>query len=229
MLDPARNWILNPSDFAFLWEECRRCFYLKVADNFPRPKLLLPKIFKIIDTHMKEFYAGKPTRDTMPFLPPGVVVAGADWVRSVPLAVPGHTSTCAIRGRVDSVLRFDDGSYGVIDFKTSGTTRRQTELYSRQLHAYAVALENAASKSLSLAPVTKLGLVVFEPDTFSGGSNGPACLSGPVNWVEILRDDSGFFAFLKEVLDILTLPTPPDASPACEWCRYRDTSRRTGL
>lgn len=224
-----RNWILNPSDFAFLWEECKRCFYLKVVSNFRRPRPLMPRIFTIIDNQMKKHYAGKLTSDVMPFLPPGVIDPSAGWVQSVPLAVPSHTSMCTIRGKLDTIVRFHEGAYGVIDFKTSGTRSQHIPFYGRQLHAYALALENAASGNLSLSPVARLGLVVFEPKSFSTGNSDFAALTGSVNWIEIPRDDSGFFAFLKEVLDILKRPTPPDSAPSCEWCQYRDASRTTGL
>lgn len=39
------SWKLSPSDFAFLWEECKRCFYLKVVNGIQRPPLIMPKIF----------------------------------------------------------------------------------------------------------------------------------------------------------------------------------------
>ena len=49
----ATRWRLSPSDFAFLWEECKRCFYLKVVKEFYRPRSLMPKIFNVIDAQMK--------------------------------------------------------------------------------------------------------------------------------------------------------------------------------
>ena len=33
-------WALSPSDLAFLWDDCPRCFYLKVARNSPDRDLL---------------------------------------------------------------------------------------------------------------------------------------------------------------------------------------------
>lgn len=219
------NWTLSPSDFAFLWEECKRCFYLKVSRNFPRPRTVIPGIFRTIDEEMKVWYAGRQTSDAMPFLSPGVIDSSVSWVQSVPLSVPGHTSTCTIKGKLDAVARFSDHTYAVIDFKTSAPRSPHTTLYDRQLHAYALSLENAAPGSPALSPVTKLGLVVFEPQTFSGADNRLASLSGPVRWIEIRRDDTSFLAFLKDVLDILELPKPPDSAPSCEWCRYRDRSR----
>jgi hypothetical protein len=226
---PERDWILNPSDFAFLWEECRRCFYLKVVDKFPRPRIILPPVFRIIDTLMKKRYAGEKTGDALPFLNPGVIDSSVSRVQSVPVSVPGRRSTCTIRGKLDAVVRFNDGTFGVIDFKTSSGRERDETLYSRQLHGYAFALERAVPGHLSLSPVVKLGLVVFEPRSFEGGGSSPAMLIGRVHWKEIVRDDPGFYSFLSQVVGVLEQGVPPPSSPSCEWCHYRDKSRKFSL
>ena len=57
---PMNNWKLSPSDFVFLYEECKRCFYLKVARDYQRPRGPFPKIFTIIDGLMKDFFDGRP-------------------------------------------------------------------------------------------------------------------------------------------------------------------------
>jgi PD-(D/E)XK nuclease superfamily protein len=229
MLVPSRNWTLSPSDFAFLWEECRRCFYLKVVNNFRRPKSPMPRIFTAIDSEMKMRYGGLRTAEAMPFLPPGVIDASVSWVESRPLPVPRHSSLVSLRGKLDTLVRFDDETYGVIDFKTSGVRDQHVGLYTRQLHAYALALENASPGNLSLSPVSKLGLVIFEPAVFSGGGDAPGCLTGPVSWKEIPRSNAAFLAFLADVVDLLEMPVPPEPSPACQWCQYRDRSRSSGL
>jgi hypothetical protein len=223
------NWVLNPSDFAFLWEECKRCFYLKVVTNFPRPRTPMPGIFRSIDFQMREFYAGKQTSDAMPFLPSGTIETSDSRVQSAPISVPGHSSTCTIKGKLDTLVRFSDSTYGIVDFKTSSPRSEHEMFYSRQLHGYAAALEKAAPGHLLLSPVTKLGLVIFEPSSFLGNRDQSASLVGAVNWVEIRRDDTKFLFFLKEVLSILELPEPPASSPTCQWCQYRDTSRITRL
>ncbi|MFQ5874584.1 MAG: hypothetical protein ACE5JL_12395, partial [Dehalococcoidia bacterium] len=115
----ATNFRLSPSDFAFLWEECKRCFYLKVAGNYDRPRTPMPSIFKRIESTMQRYFAGKSTEEFDPSLPPGVVEFGEKWVESRPISVPGHAATCYIRGKFDTVVKFEDGSYGVIDFKTT--------------------------------------------------------------------------------------------------------------
>jgi hypothetical protein len=222
------NWKLSPSDFAFLWEECKRCFYLKVVAGFGRPRGAMPRIFTVIDSRMKDFYAGMRTERMSPGLPPGVVEHGEKWVECRPISIAGRESTCYVKGKFDTVVRFDDGSYGVIDFKTSEQKPDSLRKYARQLHAYARALEDPAPGKLALSPVSRLGLLVFEPAVYA--QTGTAVdLSGSVAWVEIPRDDGGFMTFLGRVLDLLDQPEPPPANPKCEWCRYRETSRRSGL
>jgi hypothetical protein len=222
-------WKLSPSDFAFLWEECKRCFYLKVVTGFLQPRPPMPKIFNLIDAKMKSCYANKRKQSIVPNLPPGVVEYGENWVESQAILLPNETATCFIRGRLDTVMKFDDGTYGVIDFKTSTRKAEHVSLYARQLHAYCYALEHPAPGNLGLSPVSRLGLLVFEPSSYVHSHGQEASLSGGLSWVEIPRDDQGFLDYLAEVLAVLEQPQAPGGSPSCEWCQYRDASRRTGL
>jgi PD-(D/E)XK nuclease superfamily protein len=224
-----QTWKLSPSDFAFLWEECKRCFYLKVVSGFSRPSTPMAKIFKIIDAQMNMYFAGKRTTEIAATLPDGVVDHGEKWVESTPITVPNHCSSARLRGKLDTLIKFSNGTYGVVDFKTSERNAAHIPLYGRQLHAYAYGLEHAATGKLALGPISKLGLLVFEPNAFSNIPATGASLSGRLTWIEIPRDDQAFVSFLSEVLDVLEQPNPPGGSPSCAWCTYRDTSRRTGL
>lgn len=217
---------LSPSDFAFLWEECKRCYYLKVAKRFPRPRTIMPKIFTQIDLQMKKFYAGKRTEEIDPKMPPGIVEHGEKWVRSEPIRLPGVNSTCVIKGKLDTLVKFkDDDTYGVVDFKTSHRKSEHIALYSRQLHSYAYALEHPAVGAFSAQPISRLGLLVFEPSRYTQSDSGLVEFAGTISWIEIERDDKAFLAFLREVVKLLDSPEPPAPNPNCEWCKYRNRSR----
>ena len=155
---------LSPSDLTFLWDDCKRCFYLKVVNKIARPSTPMPSIFIKIDGLMKSFYQGKATGELCPDLPPGFVQFGEKWVESQPISLPGYTSACYIKGKFDTVVRFADGSYGVVDFKTSTPKPAHLAFYGRQLHAYAYALEHAEVDKFSLSPISRLGLLVVEPN-----------------------------------------------------------------
>jgi len=53
------SWTLSPTDLTFLWDECQRCFYNKVAQNCPRPRSPFPKVFAAIDRTMKDLWVPK--------------------------------------------------------------------------------------------------------------------------------------------------------------------------
>jgi hypothetical protein len=229
MILPTPTHKLSPSDFAFLWLECKRCFYLKVVRGFGRPRTGFPGIFSVIDSRMKDCFEGERTENMVADLPPGAVAFGEKWVQSAPIEFPGRESSCYIRGKFDTIIRFDDDTYGVVDFKTSAPKKTTTFIYSRQLHAYAYALENAAPDKFALSPVSKLGLLVYQPDEFANHGAGRASLKGSLTWWEIERDDAAFMKFLSDVHRVLELPEPPEPSEKCTFCQYRDASRENGL
>ncbi len=180
----------------------------------------LPSIFSKIAGLLKNHYNGKPTSELHVNLPPGVVSHGERNVRSQTIKLPNHESTCYINGRFDIVVSFDDGSYGVIDFKTSNPNTESVYLYIRQLHAYAYALEHPAPHALALAPVTKLGLLYFYPDSVSQQSIERLAYEADITWIEIRKNEDDFLEFIDGVLDVLELPEPPEHSPNCQWCGY---------
>jgi PD-(D/E)XK nuclease superfamily len=223
------TWKLSPSDLTFLWDECPRCFYLKVVHGFPRPSTAFPRIFSRIDQLMKDFFAGMPTVILSDTLPEGVIRFADRWVVSHPIHLPGHTHSAYIKGRFDSVIEFADGSFGIVDFKTSEPRPEHVAFYSRQLHAYAYALENPAEKALHLAPVSRLGLLCVEPMTMSGDWIDRLAYVGEVTWLDCPKDEAGFLSFIDGVLTVLENPLPPPSAESCTFCQYRDQARQRGL
>lgn len=48
---------LSPSDFAYLYEECKHCYYLKVRRGIERPKGVFPAIFGAINTRIQGIWS----------------------------------------------------------------------------------------------------------------------------------------------------------------------------
>lgn len=223
-----KTYKLSPSDLTFLWDECKRCFYLKVVHKFSRPSMPMPSIFIKIDGLMKRFYQGKTTQDLTVDLPPGVVLFGENWVQSQPIILPGHSDQVYLRGIYDTVVQFADGSYGVVDFKTSTPKPTHLAFYGRQLHAYAYALEHAAPGKVHLSPVSRLGLLVVEPDDIQMTPDGKLAYVGTVTWQEIPHDKDNFLGFLSQVLSVLEQPVPPEPGENCPYCQYRQSTHTSG-
>jgi hypothetical protein len=212
---------LAPSDFAFLWDECPRCFYLKVVRKEARPRTPFPKVFGTIDRAMKSHYLGQRT-DTLDLnMPQGVLSQADRWVKSAGLTLPGSPVISEIRGSLDALIECDDGRVAVVDFKTAQPNVDHVATYSRQLHAYALALEQPSSGPATT--VGALGLLCFLPSSFT--STDTAALLGEVKWFEIERDEPSFLRFLIEVASVLEEPEAPPASPTCVWCRWRAENR----
>ena len=209
------RWTLSPSDLTFLWEECRRCFYEKVALGARRPASPFPKLFGIIDRAMKDFYLGERAEAIATGAPTGVIGSPDRWVKSAPITLSACGTQVILRGRLDALVHCDDGSYGVVDFKTALPHDGHVSLYSRQLHAYAWALEQPASGLPS--QVSSLGLLCFAPTCFEADGTD-AALVGDVSWIDVPHDDAGFHALLGEVVALLETPEAPSPDPECRWC-----------
>jgi len=221
------NYRLSPSDLTFLYDGCKYCFVLKVKHGIAQPSIPLPGIFNTITLLQKELYSGKRTESICAGPPPGVVRYGEKPVRSEPLIFPGLESSCTISGRFDIVAELDDRSYGVFDFKTGSPNDQKGQMYGRQLHAYALALERPAPGELALKPVTSLGLLYFTPDRCAQPAPPRQLLEGEMRWQEVRRDDGTFMKILEEVIRLLDGPMPPMAPERCDWCAYR--GRTNGL
>jgi hypothetical protein len=214
------NYKLSPSDLTFLYQGCKRCFYMKMVHGIPQPSIPLPAVFTQIANLLKNHYHNKLTSLLHPALPPGRVSHGEQRIKSQVIKLPNHEDTCYIAGRFDIVVSFHDDTYGIIDFKTGKPKDDSTSLYCRQLQAYAYALEHPAKGALSLSPVSKLGLLYFYPDRVSQENIERLAYEANITWTEIVKDDNSFLRFIDEVLDVLELPEAPEHSPNCQWCGY---------
>lgn len=217
---------LSPSDLTFLYDQCKHCFVLKVKHGISQPSIPIPGIFSVIAALQKNYYSNMRTEKFCPDLPPGVVTYGEKRVKSKPIQLPGCDSSFYISGRFDIVATLNDDSYAVLDFKTGNPAEEKTNLYSRQLHAYTIALENPAEEAMGLRPISKLGLLYFSPDNCELISLGRQDLKGNLDWIEIPRDDEYFYDFLREVVQLLDGPLPPRDPDKCNWCAYLEQSGR---
>jgi CRISPR/Cas system-associated exonuclease Cas4 (RecB family) len=217
-----KKYKLSPSDFAFLFEGCKRCYYLKVVYNISPPSIPLPSIFSKIAVLLKDYYKDKRTEELHPNLPPGTVIYGERKVISQIIKLPDHNHTCFISGRFDIVVKFDDGTYGVIDFKTGNPEEENYEHYRWQLHAYAYALEHPAKGALKLSPISKMGLLYFNPSKISQPPGNIKQLSydSEIRWLEIDKNEQKFLNFVGKVLNVLKSSKPPEPSRECPWCNY---------
>ena len=221
-------YTLSPSDLTFLWDGCKRCFYLKVKHNivYRGP---FPGMFGKMGDLTSNFYLDKPTREISPDLPDGIVKYREKWVKSIPISFPDTSTQCVIKGRFDAIMAFEDDSYGIIDYKTSDASEEKAAFYSRQLSAYAYALENPAPGALSISPITHLGLFIITPNRFERMPDGELAFGTRTTWMEVPRNDAAFLGFLTGVVTLLDEPTPPAPAEDCGLCIYRKNYNQAGF
>lgn len=207
-----RNIVIAPSEIAWLYDSCPRCFWAKCQGIAPR-RPQLPAIFNQIDKAQKIALTIEHLQrlgiPAVQFLPGEDVRTKWEDYDGVRLQ---------IKGKTDLRVMLDDGTVGILDLKTSEPRAQSLEKYGRQLHAY----QRATEHPFSDVPheVTYLGLIVFTPDKFvvSEGALDVAYRGKFSKWdFDINR--AGFDQFLHEVAALAGSDVIPDPG-ACDVCAH---------
>ncbi|EKE05312.1 MAG: hypothetical protein ACD_19C00360G0001, partial [uncultured bacterium] len=98
---------LSPSDFAYLYEECKHCYYLKIRKGIGRPQLPFPGVFSAINTRLQGNMVGKDLCELSDKLPAGIVESQEKFVQS---DIPPGTNVF-ISGKYDLLVRLSDGTH----------------------------------------------------------------------------------------------------------------------
>lgn len=204
---------ISPSDFAYLFEECKHCYYLKVKMGIMRPMLPFPAVFSALNTRLQGALIGKDLRELSPVLPSGIVESQEGFVESQPIPL----TNLYIKGRYDLLIRQPDGTYLIVDFKISEPREDKIAKYQTQLQAYHYTFEHPSRGETK--EITKLGLIVMYPNQ-AIFEYGKAIIDFPPKWLEVEIQKKSFLQFMEEVNNLLESPIPPE-NPDCSWCKYR--------
>ncbi|EKD86432.1 MAG: hypothetical protein ACD_37C00288G0004 [uncultured bacterium] len=204
---------LSPSDFAYLYEECNHCYYLKIKYGITQPSMPMPGVFSALNTRIQGSLVGKNLQTLSETLPNCQVTSQEGFVESI--TVP-HTE-CFIKGKYDLLCKNPDETYTLVDLKISQPGEDKIEKYRTQLTAYKYAMENPGqAKPIK---ISKMGLLIFYPDTVKF-EEGIARLDFPPKWLEVTSNEDTFLDFIKEIDTLLNGPIPQE-SPDCKWCQYK--------
>ena len=206
---------LSPNNLNYEDRRCDRCF-AEAANGEAWPQGPFPGIFAKLDSQQRRYFTDRPTSDVDPGLPPGTLHNGGR-VQSAPHAIGGVDFT--IRGNMDALLRFDDGSVGVVDFKSSTASPQLGDAYRPQLAAYQWALRKPASGDPETVSVA--GLLVFAPEEMVDTERGRAYLVSST-WIPVEIEDGWFERFLERLVPLVESPSQAPTRSGCEWCLLRD-------
>jgi len=204
---------LSPSEFAYLYEECKLCYFLKIKQGIERPKSPFPGVFSALNTRLQGALIGNDLRKLSSVLPEGTVESQEGFIESQQVT----NTNVYIKGKYDLLVRQPDNTYLIVDFKISQPSEEKIAKYQRQLQAYHYAFEHPARGEAK--NITKLGLIIMYPDQVKF-NDGQASITFPPQWMEIDIKKDSFLEFMKGVHTLLEGP-PPSENPNCRWCKYR--------
>ena len=205
---------LSPSSLNYEDRRCDRCFG-EALNGESWPDRPFPGIFSKLDSYQTRYFTGRPTSDVDSSLPPGTLHNGTR-VRSVPLTVDGVDFV--IRGSMDALIRFDDGTVGIVDYKSSTAQPGLIDAYRPQLAAYQWAVSSPETGDPETVSAT--GLFVFSPESLVDTDHGRAYQVSST-WLPVEIGDDWFEAFLKRLVPLVEAPGDVPSSSGCEWCDIR--------
>lgn len=204
---------LSPSDFAYLWNDCKYCYYQKVKFGISHSGVF-PAMFGRINSLLQNSIMGMNLHDIHPDLPSGIVEIQEGYMLSQPI----NGSGCFISGRFDILSKLDDGTYAVIDFKITTPDEEKIQKYASQLQAYKFALENPNNGKQPLK-ISKIGIVSINPESMKL-VDGKVVFTTTPTWHPIADNPDIFYKLIEEIHAVLEGDLPP-SSETCKLCIYR--------
>ena len=134
-----------------------------------------------------------------------------------------------VRGEADGIFKMGDGSYTIVDYKTSKYSPGQRGLYSNyevQLNAYAYIGER-----LGLSPVRRLALVFMEPVADQETAQDPQLVDDrgfsmgfEATIVDVaLRPERLIPPLLRKVREVADMDRAPVGLTSCKDCQAMDS------
>lgn len=204
---------LSPSDFGYLWVECKHCYYQKVKRGIYSPGIF-PSMFGRINKLLQDSIMGQNLQSINESLPSGIIEIQEGFLRSIP--VPAAPNVY-LQGRFDILTKLDDGTYTIIDFKITNPDDEKVQKYANQLHAYKFALENPhLGKPVK---ISKMGIVSVNPEEMKL-VDGKIQFTAVPRFHEVKEDMDSFFSLLKDISQVLDGPVPAETA-TCGLCKYR--------
>lgn len=220
---------LSPSRLN-LFAECPRCFWLRVNERIERPSGPFPSLPGGMDRTIKDHFDRFRAEGTLPpelrdevDVLPDPRIAGLEtdqrflercrrW-QSDPAYVDDALDV-AVRGGVDDLLRTEDGSLVVLDYKTRGYPPKgeagAPAYYARQVNCYNLILRSAGHQTANCGL-----LLYYYPDDVA--ADGTFSFNNELRRVAV--DVDAVRAEVERAVETLRGPVP-DHDPDCEYCGW---------
>jgi len=213
--------------YLLLPDYCPRCFWIKAKMGFKTPFSIFPGIFSSLDAYQKRI-------TNFHFDKHGSVPEWF-WAKGEPIPVPHHShfqfndpeTDILLTGVPDEILRMEDATLAIYDYKTAKFTGNQDSLmpiYVAQLNGYALIAEH-----IGLGTVSRLGLLYYEPQTDITEDDIDSLVQPQgykmdfqAKGLAVEKELSLIPPLLQKARSIYDMPEPPQAKEGCKDCRLVD-------
>lgn len=201
---------ISPSSLTFLLDECPRCWYMQIHGIHKRPYTPFPSIFNRIDKLMRGAYQGRSSLNITGKAGMFDTKEHKLVSRLIPIS---DNVNIQFSGKTDCLIKFDDRSIGILDFKTSEVKPDLVKLYAPQLYAYRASIDADIE-------VSRMGLLCASPN---GAELGDLLsMSFSQTWVEIPIDEAYWQGFTDKISKLLLTPFElVEGNPKCMHCEYQ--------
>ena len=216
-----QNNIFNysPSEFAFDYEGCKKCYYDRKVNNIVL-KTPFPGTFSKFDREQKKYYNNKSSKIISNSLDEGVIVSDYNKKLLSKVLHDNKDRPFTLSGYIDGYIKHKN-SYTVVDFKTTTISEDQPIKYRPQLQSYALIMENPKEGSLKLDPIKKLGILCFEPSNITKVNKSDCDVKMSTKWFDVKRNDDELISYITKVQDVLYKDKSPPSSENCIICKFK--------
>ena len=219
MKDKTNMFNFSPSEFAFGFEGCKKCYYDKKVNGIEL-KVPFPGIFSKFDSLQKNFYHGKSSKILTDKLEEGVIVGDFNKMLRSEVLYDLKDRPFTMSGKIDGYIKHKN-FFTIVDFKTTKINENKIDAYATQLQSYALIMEKPKEGSLKLFPIKRLGIFCFEPNNITEADVNNCNMLMDTQWFEIPRDDKDLMGYITKIQDVLYSKDTPESATNCGICNFR--------
>ena len=241
----SKIYKIKPSSLSKYGIECPHCLWMGMNANWNQKSLNL-SMYGTLSRHIENKIQDQATEKYLPELGKGKVVETGGGVCSGKLPIESKADFY-IAGNFDHLAELSDGTYAIIDDKTSSANpvnllaEKQSETYASQVNAYAYCLEKPANEdwiheifkggnhvnSLRMVPkiprkkitVSRLGLNNFAISKVEMTKGDILKFSTKRVWAEVKKNYRALLDLAQQIADITVKKNPPPSSSECRFCQ----------
>lgn len=196
-------------------DECPLCFWLEHKKGISRPSLPPARILNQLDSAIKKYIR---VFHNSSCVPEWLEANGFRGVLRGPqnLEFLDTATNIKLAGKLDELLKEEDGTYCVIDFKSGRMPENRIVpyYYQTQIDAYAYLVENSIRAS-----VKRGALVYFTLK--SGNEIKNYLLPFDINVLEVNVNKNSIPKTLRKIQEILSEERAPESGNNCKFCMWR--------